>query len=148
MTEAGSLTITTRDIPDIDEICVRFTATNRVGTSWSTPLCFPHDLPTIPPATAPSVQIDPSYTVADGKWTFSATVNPGHLPTDVVLETGVGPASAPKFSGTVSVAKGLGDAGTLFITTSDVPDSPEICVRFTATNTVGTASSTPLCFTR
>jgi hypothetical protein len=45
LTEAGPLTTTTRDIPDIDEICVRFTATNGAGTSLTSPLCFPHDLP-------------------------------------------------------------------------------------------------------
>jgi hypothetical protein len=54
--EAGPLTISTRDIPDIDVICVRFTATNGAGASSSSPLCFPHDLPSfiadvVPPTT-------------------------------------------------------------------------------------------------
>jgi hypothetical protein len=45
VTEEGPLTITTGDIPDVDEICVRFTATNSAGTSSTSPLCVPHDLP-------------------------------------------------------------------------------------------------------
>lgn len=35
-------TISTREIPDGDEICVRSTATNAIGTTSSEPLCVPH----------------------------------------------------------------------------------------------------------
>jgi hypothetical protein len=68
--EPGPLTIRTSAIPDIDEICVRFTATNSAGTSSSTPLCFPHDLPSLvvdvlPPVTAFSAPAPGSVTVLD-----------------------------------------------------------------------------------
>ena len=79
----GPLAITTPDIPNIDEICVRFTATNSAGTSLSTPLCFPHDVPSIvvdadPPVTefaAPAIGTSTvltatSYTV---EWTETET---------------------------------------------------------------------------
>ena len=83
VTDPAPLTITTQAIPDIDEICVRFTAANRAGTSWSTPLCFPHDLPSFvvdaePPVTefsapAPGTETvlkATSYTVS---WTETET---------------------------------------------------------------------------
>jgi hypothetical protein len=68
VTDRAPLTITTQAIPDIDEICVRFTATNGAGTSWSTPLCFPHDLPSFvvdaePPVTEFSAPAPGTVTV-------------------------------------------------------------------------------------
>ena len=143
---AGPLTVTTREIPNIKDICVRFTATNGGGTTSSSPLCFPHDLPTIAPPAAPTVHIDPDWTAANGQWTFSGPVDPKGLPTDVVLEIGAGPASSAKFDSRISVAQDVTDAATLTITTGEIPDIEDICVRFTATNRVGSASSTPLCF--
>ena len=145
LTTAGPLTISTRAIPDIDEICVRFTATNSAGTSPSSPLCFPHDLPSIAPPAAPRVEIDPAWTVADGEWAFTVRVDPTGGPTDVVLEIGPGPASAAKYT-RAAAAPGLTDAATLTMTTKSIPDAKEVCVRFTATNRLGTASSKPLCF--
>lgn len=142
---AGPLTITTRAIPDIDEICVRFTATNSAGTSSSSPLCFPHDLPSIAPPAAPRVEIDPAWTVANGEWAFTVRVDPRGDPTDVVLEIGPGPASAAQFE-TRATAPDLTDPATLTMTTKTIPDAKEVCVRFTATNGLGTASSEPLCF--
>jgi hypothetical protein len=143
---AGPVTITTREIPDIKDICVRFTATNGVGTTSSSPLCFPHDLPTIAPPGAPTVRIDPNWTVANGQWTFSGPVDPKGLPTDVVLEVGAGPASSGTFETPIAVAQDVTDAATLTITTREIPDVKDVCVRFTATNSMGTASSMPLCF--
>jgi hypothetical protein len=145
LTAAGSLRIDTREIPDIDEICVRFTATNSGGTTSSSPLCFPHDLPSFAP-TAPIVEIDERWTAANGEWTFKGRIDPKGVATDVVLEIGSGPASSGKFETKVPAAQDLTDAATLTITTREIPDVDEVCVRFTATNSVGTSSSTPLCF--
>jgi hypothetical protein len=142
---AGPLTITTRAIPDIDEICVRFTATNSAGASSSSPLCFPHDLPSIAPPAAPTVEIDPAWTVANGEWAFTVRVDPKGSPTDVVLEIGRSPASAAKFA-QAAAAPGLTEAATLTMTTKTIPDAKEVCVRFTATNSLGKASSKPVCF--
>jgi hypothetical protein len=146
--EAGPLTITTTEIPDIADICVRFTATNRSGSSSSSPLCFPHDPPTIAPPGAPTVEMDTRWTTAAGEWTFSARVDPEGLPTDVVMELGAGPASAAAFSIQVPAAQDMTEAGKLTISTRDIPDGEEICVRFTATNAIGAASSEPLCVPR
>ena len=142
---AGPLTIATREIPDIDEICVRFTATNSGGTSSSPPLCFPHDLPTFAPPGAPTVTIDPKWTTVNGGWTFIGLVDPKGAPTDVVLEIGPGPASAGQFDTTVQAADGMTEAAKVEVTTRSVPATDEICARFTATNSIGTASSTTLC---
>lgn len=145
LTTAGPLAITTAAIPDIDEICVRFTATNSAGTSSSSPLCFPHDLPSIAPPAAPSVEIDPAWTVTNGEWAFTVRVDPKGDPTDVVLEVGPGPPSAAIFE-TQATALDLTDPATLTMTTKKIPDAKEVCVRFTARNGLGTASSKPLCF--
>jgi hypothetical protein len=142
------LAITTTKIPNIPQICVRFTASNSVGTSWSTPLCFPHDLPTEPPPGPPTVTIEPTFTTADGKWTFTADVDPHHGPTDLVLETGTGAASAPSFTKTIPIESGIADVARVQFATSELPASGEVCVRFTATNSLGKASSDPLCFKR
>jgi hypothetical protein len=145
---AGPLSIKTAAIPDIKEICVRFTATNGVGTSSSSPLCFPHDLPSIAPPAAPTVTIDPTWTTANGAWTFVGRVDPKGDPTEVVLEIGPGPASAGQFDTAVPAAHDMTEAATLEVTTRAVPASDEICARFTATNSLGTTSSSPLCFPR
>jgi hypothetical protein len=140
---AGPLRISTRAIPNIPQICVRFTATNQAGTSSTTPLCFPHDLPTAAPAGAPTVRIDTGPTQANGEWVLSVYVDSHNAPTDVILEIGAGPTT---FTKQVSVAKAMSLAGTLQFTTADLPSSGQACYRFTATNSVGTASSLPTCF--
>ena len=147
VTDAGPLTVTTREIPDIDLICVRFTATNGGGTSSSQPLCFPHDLPSIPPPGAPTVAIDEHWTVANGDWSFTARVDPQRSATDVVLDIGPGPAPG-KFDRHVPVSQGLTEPATLTIATHELPTTDQVCVRFTAKNGIGTASSEPLCFAR
>ena len=140
-----SLTVTTDEIPGIAEVCVRFSATNSAGRSSSQPLCFPNVVPTIVPA-APTVQIDRDWTVTDGEFAFTGRVDPEGVPTNVILEIGRGPASAPQFEIQISAAQNLIDAATLTRTTRDLPDAEEVCVRFTATNALGSASSDPLCF--
>jgi hypothetical protein len=148
LTEAGPVTITTREIPDVDEICVRFTATNTAGRSSSTPLCIPHDLPSILPPAAPTIKIDQTFNVADGQWTFTGRLDPGGEPTDVFLDVGSGPATGARFDTQLPVAQDLAEVATLAFTTADMPEVDEICVRFTATNSLGTSSSAPLCFPR
>lgn len=148
LVDPGPLTITTSDLPDIAEICVRFSATNSAGTSVSTPLCVPHDLPTPAVPSIPAVGIDETVTFSAGQWTFTGHADPGHAEADVVLEIGSGPATAPQFVTTVPVTQKLTDAARLSIATAEIPDGPEICVRFTATNHLGTTSTAPVCFTR
>lgn len=104
--------------------------------------------PTVAPtafALRPSVQIDQTWRADNGEWTFTGRVDPQGDPTDVVLEIGPGPATARQFDRQVPVAQDVTEAGPLTITTRDIPDIDEICVRFTATNSAGTSSSTPLC---
>lgn len=98
-----------------------------------------------PPALRPAVQIDPSWQAANGQWTFTGRVDPQGDPTVVVLEVGPGPATTRQFDRQLPVATDLTDQGPLTITTRDIPDIDEICVRFSATNSAGTSSSTPLC---
>lgn len=104
--------------------------------------------PSLAPTAAalrPAVQIDPSWQAANGQWTFTGRVDPQGDPTVVVLEVGPGPATTRQFDRQLPVAQDLTDAGPLTITTRDIPDTDEICVRFSATNSAGTSSSTPLC---
>jgi hypothetical protein len=142
--DAAPLRITTSEIPDIDEICVRFTATNGVGASSSRPLCFPHDLPSFV-AEAPTVTIDEDYTVTGREYAFTGRIDPNGVATDVVLELGSGPAADPTFDQQLPAGAAMTEPATITLSTG-IPDADEVCVRFTATNDVGTASSTPLCF--
>jgi hypothetical protein len=140
-----SLTVTTEEIPAIAEVCVRFSATNSAGRASSQPLCLAHVVPTIVPA-APTVQIDRDWTVTDGEFAFTGRVDPEGVPTNVILEIGRGPASAPRFELQIPAAQDLTEAASLTRTTRELPNADEVCVRFTATNALGTASSEPLCF--
>jgi hypothetical protein len=105
----------------------------------------PSATPTVPPAPKPSVQIDPTWQADGGEWTFTGRVDPQGDPTDVVLEIGPGPATARQFNPQIPVAQDVMEAGPLTISTRDIPDIDEICVRFTATNSAGTSSTSPLC---
>ena len=145
VTAAGPVTITTRDLPDIDEICVRFTAINSAGSSSTPPLCIPHDPPTAAPPGAPLAEIVPDWTLTDGEWSFIGRIDPKGAATDVILEIGRGPAATVSWDREIPAAQDQVEIATLTITTSDVPDADEICARFTATNALGTASSEPLC---
>ena len=51
-----------------------------------------------------------------------------------------------QFDRQVSVARNLAELATVEVTTREIPDVDEVCVRFTATNHLGLASSQPLCF--
>ena len=106
-----------------------------------------------PPSTAapttlavrPAVQIVQEWTAVDGLWTFAGNVDPQGDATDVILEVGPGPTTARRFDTKVPVQQDLMAAGPLTIATRAIPDIDEICVRFTATNSIGTTSSEPLC---
>jgi len=96
-------------------------------------------------ALRPAVQIDGTWQASDGQWTFTGRVDPQGDPTDIVLDVGPGPATVRQFNQQIPVDQDVTDEGPLTITTRDIPDIEEICVRFTATNSAGTSSSTPLC---
>lgn len=98
-----------------------------------------------PLAARPGIQMDTSWQADAGTWTFTGRVDPQGAATDVVLEIGPGPSTLRQFDRRVDVVAGAVDPGPLSISTRDLPDIPEICVRFTATNSAGTSSSTPLC---
>jgi hypothetical protein len=145
LTEAGPLTIATRELPNADEVCVRFSASNSAGTTSSTPLCFARAVPSVV-AAAPGVEIDERWTEEDGEWSFTGRIDPEGEPTDVVLEIGPGPAAEPTWDSEVAAAQDLLEPAALTVASRNIPDSAEACVRFTATNDIGTNSSEPLCF--
>jgi hypothetical protein len=97
-------------------------------------------------ALKPAVRMDPSWQSSNGLWTFTGQVDPEFDSTDVVLEIGPGPATARQFDQRITVAQDLTAPGALTITTRDIPDIDDICVRFAATNSAGTSFTTPLCF--
>jgi hypothetical protein len=99
-----------------------------------------------PEPVPPGIAIDQQWQAIDGQWTFTGHVDPLGSPTDVVFEIGPGPSTARQFDTKLTVARALTDAGPLTITTAEIPDIDEICVRFSATNIAGTSSSSPLCF--
>jgi hypothetical protein len=106
-------------------------------------IATPTPSPTEPPLTAPTIRFD-HYTGNNGIWTFYATVNPGGSPTEVVLETGTGTEDAPVFDDRVPVASDMlspGDVTAII----EYPENAGFCVRFTATNAVGTTSTAPRC---
>jgi len=110
------------------------------------PTPSPSPSPTSAFAAKPAIHIDDSWKSLDGEWTFTGYVDPEFESTDVILEIGPGPATLRQFDRQVPVAQDLLEAGPLTITTQDIPDIDVICVRFTATNSAGTSSSSPLCF--
>lgn len=100
--------------------------------------------PSPSPPTAPTIVVG-SFTGINGRWTFNASVHPRGRPTDVVLEYRLGPAGTGDFDQRVGVETGLLDSGT--VTAQLVlADDAVFCVRFTATNEVGSTSSEPRCF--
>ncbi len=94
----------------------------------------------------PAIRIDPTWKASNGEWTFTGTVDPLGDSTDVVLEIGPGPSTARVFNQQIPVAQGLMVPTRLTAATRDIPDIPEICVRFSATNSSGTSVTSPLCF--
>jgi hypothetical protein len=99
--------------------------------------------PTPEPLTAPTIRVG-DWSASNSRWTFNATVNPRGSPTDVFLEYGFGPASAPAFDVMVPVEGDLFDATAVTVTV-DIGEEAPFCARFTATNEVGTTSSEPRC---
>ena len=147
-TAAGPITVTTSQVPKVDQVCVRFHATSEIGSSDSRPLCFPYSPPTAQPAIAPTIEIDPTFWVANGSWTFGVNVDPGFALTDLVLQVGHGPASKPAYTATIDVAKGLSNVAYLSFSTKAIPEVSTVCVRFVATNSVAKVASKALCFPR
>jgi hypothetical protein len=145
VTSVGPVTITTPSIPDIPEICVRFTATNSVGSSSTSPLCFPHDLPTAPPPGEPTVRIDQVAPGANGQWTVTAYIDSKNSPTNVVLDVGKGPAGSTVYLTHVVMANGFQLAGSIQVAFTPT-DAPTTCIRVVATNKVGKATSADSCF--
>jgi hypothetical protein len=104
--------------------------------------------PTGAPTTSafrPAIRTE-TWRVANDEWTFTGHVDPMGDSTDIVLE--IKPAVERQFDIALPVAQDIVDAGPVTLTTRDVPDIAQICVRFTATNSAGTSFSTPLCFAR
>ena len=103
---------------------------------------------TVPNAATPGPGLSSRSSASYGAWTFGVNVDPGHAPTDVVLQIGHGPASKPVFTSSLDAGQGIADVGSISITTSDLPEVSTVCVRFVATNSAGKAASAPLCFPR
>jgi hypothetical protein len=99
---------------------------------------------TLSPATAPTIVVG-SFTGIDGRWTMNASVHPRGSPTDVVLEYRLGPEGSGAFDQRVDVETGLLESGTV-TAQLELADDAVFCVRFTATNEVGSTSSEPRCF--
>jgi hypothetical protein len=117
------------------------------GCDTSAPTVAPN--PTANPSTfaaRPAIRMDPRWTASNGAWTFTGTVDPQGDPTDLILEIGPGPSTLRRFDQQVPVAQAVAEAGPVTVTTRAIPDIPEICVRFSATNSAGTSSTSPLCF--
>ena len=82
------------------------------------------------------------YSFDGTTWTFHGSVNPNGSPTDVVLEVGSGTSEAPTFDRELPVAEGLILPEAFEFQTSEL-EAP-FCVRFTATNEVGSTSTAAL----
>lgn len=81
----------------------------------------------------------------DGRvWTLSVVVEPKGMPTDVVIEWGTGTESGP-FDHVIPMAEAVVDLGVVTTRTSDLPTDGGYCLRFTATNAFGSASTTAVC---
>jgi hypothetical protein len=86
-----------------------------------------------------------STLVFDGHvWTLYVVVDPKGEPTDVVAEYGTGTEEGP-FDHTIVIADDVLDAGQISAQTSDLPADGGFCLRFTATNRLGSASTDANC---
>lgn len=104
--------------------------------------------PTGPPpvgAAAPAISIDQRWTTVDGTWTFTGRLDPGGAPTDVILEIGHDIANQRSFEREEPVAQDVMDVGQISVDVEVPSGRPNVCVRFTATNEVGSGSSQPFC---
>lgn len=100
--------------------------------------------PTASPSAAPLLFPMDWSAGNNGRWTFNVSVNPRGSPTDVILEYGFGPESAPVFDTTVPVEEDLFDPQAVAVTV-DMGEGRPFCARFTATNEVGSVSTEPRC---
>jgi hypothetical protein len=95
------------------------------------------------PSEPPSIVLV-DWTATDGHWTIRASVDPKGSPTDVFVEYGPGPAASPSFTESIVVENDLNEP-TFISPTVDLPEDVELCVRLTATNEVGSTSTTARC---
>jgi hypothetical protein len=95
-----------------------------------------------PPAIRPDTGSSNTF---DGMtWTLSVLVYPQGEPTDVAIEWGTGTEAGP-FDHVIPMAEDVLDAGRILIQTRDLPPDPPFCLRFTATNSYGSASTPAHC---
>ncbi len=95
------------------------------------------------PPTAPTIVLG-DWQATNGRWTFTAVVNPRGSPTDVVLEYGFGGEAAPVFDRSLTVETELLDAKAV-TANLELPEDAEFCARFTATNEIGSTSTESRC---
>jgi hypothetical protein len=106
----------------------------------------PTATPFRPTAPLMRYQSSSAWELDGANWTFKGSVNPNGSPTDVVLEIGSGTEGDPAFDRSLPVKEGLILPEAFEFETDD--PVPPFCVRFTATNEVGTTSTPALCPTR
>lgn len=83
--------------------------------------------------------------IFDGRtWTLYVTVEPKGVATDVVIEWGTGTENGP-FDHVIPMAEAVVVAGRVSTQTSELPADAAYCLRFTATNSFGSASTPPYC---
>jgi hypothetical protein len=99
--------------------------------------------PTESPPAAPMI-FPMDWSADNGRWTFNASINPRGSPTEVVLEYGFGPESAPVFDTTVPIEEDLLDPRAVTATV-DLGENRPFCARVTARNEVGSVSTGPRC---
>ena len=84
-----------------------------------------------------------SSTAGSGRSTV--IVEPKGEPTDVVIEWGTGTETGPVRSTSIPMAEGVVDTGRISTQTTDLPIDGGYCLRFTATNSFGSASTPARC---
>lgn len=98
-----------------------------------------------PPSIRPASGSSGTY---DGRtWTLYVVVEPKGERTDVVIEWGTGTQAGP-FDHVIRMADDVVDAGQISTRTSDLPADGGYCLRFTATNSFGSASTPARCLPR
>jgi hypothetical protein len=94
----------------------------------------------------PSIRPASGSSTFDGRiWTLHVVVEPKGEPTDVVIEWGTGTETGP-FDHLIPMAEDVVDIGQVSIQTTELPADFAYCIRFTATNSFGTASTPARCF--
>ena len=113
--------------------------------------CAPVEAPTeqvrpTPTPGPPSLRFSSStgWTSDGHTWEISVIVETKGLPTDVLAEYHLGLEDGP-FDQSIAVADDVIDAGRVSIHTTELPVDKPFCLRFTATNELGIASTVPHC---